>query len=78
MEFIVWVQDEIEGWKKVDCGDLEAAKREVLEAVKGGHDTILTMTLQYKWNIEVEEVPLHETRKSKTREDKSTRDEGDS
>jgi len=66
VEYQVWTKDEYEGYKKVDCGDLEAARVEIIEALKRGAEPFLTMTVPYRWDIKIEEVMPHEAGKGKT------------
>lgn len=57
MEYQVWIKDEYgEGFTKVDCGDLPAAKRELDLAVRTGREPILTQELPYELSIKVGEL----------------------
>ena len=57
MDYQVWIKDEYtDGYKKVDCGDLAAAKREIDKAVRAGQEPILTQEVPYELNIKVGEV----------------------
>ncbi len=57
MDYQVWTKDEFQDtYKKVDCGDLGAAKREVDKAVRTGLEPILTVEVPYSLSIKVESV----------------------
>jgi len=78
MDYQVWIKNEYdEGYTKVDCGDLGAAKREIDKAVRLGVEPILTIEIPYELNIKVSEVGS-EVKKSKAKPDKSARDKSDS
>ena len=78
MNYQVWTHDEYTGWIKVECGDLPAVKREVLEALKQGKDPMVTVEVPYDVNIKVMEDKIGEVTPRKTKHDKSPRDTGDS
>lgn len=78
MDYQVWIYDESYVlYKKVVCGDLEAATREIYKAVKEGKEPILTTEIYYQLNINFEEVK-REASQSKTEPDKGPRGKGDS
>jgi len=57
MDYQVWTKKEYEeGWTRVDCGDLTAAKRELDKAVRAGGDPLLTVEVPYSLAIKVEDV----------------------
>ena len=57
MDYQVWIKVEYsDDYKKVDCGDIAAAKREIDHAVRAGQEPILTQELPFKLSIEVGEV----------------------
>ena len=56
MDYQVWIEEEFgDTYKKVDCGDLAAAKREIDAAYKTGKDPMLTVEVPYSLAIKVEE-----------------------
>ena len=78
MDYQVWIKDEYtDGYRKVDCGDLAAAKREIDAAVRAGGEPLLTVEVPYKLDIKVSEVGS-EVKKGKTKPDKVAGDKGDS
>ena len=57
MDYQVWTKDEYgDTYTKVDCGDLEAAKREIDKAVRSGREPILTIEVPYELSIKTGEV----------------------
>ncbi len=70
MDYQVWIKDDFEGWTRVDCGDKEAAMREIDKGVRGGHDPLLTVEIPYKLNIKLEEDKIGEGRKTRIRQAK--------
>lgn len=67
MEYQVWTKDEFsEGYTKVDCGDLDAAKREIDKAVRVGAEPILTVEVPYKLSIKIEEAGAEKKPRDKT------------
>lgn len=57
MDYQVWIKDEFgDTYKKVDCGDLPAAKRVIDEAVRTGGEPILTVEVPYELSIKVGEA----------------------
>lgn len=77
MEYQVWTHDEYEGWAKADCGDLEAARAEILKGLMAGKEPLLTVAVPYDFNIKVKEDKIGETTKSKTRRGKGPGAEGE-
>ena len=78
MDYQVWIEDEYaHTWSKVDCGDLEAAKREVDKAVRAGANPLLTVEVPYTLNIKVGEIGS-ETSKGKAKPGKGSRAESES
>ena len=78
MEYQVWTKEEYEeGWKKVDCGDLPAAKRELEKALLQGKEPLLTAAIPYEFNIKVEEGKIGEAKASKPKPHKGTRAESE-
>lgn len=71
MNYQVWTQDEYEGWKKVDCGDLQAAQRELQKALLSGKDPLLTVEVPYDFNIRIKEDKLGEATKTKAKRSES-------
>jgi len=77
MNYQVWIKDEFgDTYKKVDCGDLPAAKREIDKAVRTGGEPILTQIVPYELSIKLGEVGS-ETKKSATKPDKDTGSESE-
>jgi len=77
MEYQVWTKEEYEDkWSRVDCGDLPAAQREILEATKRGASPLLTAAIPFDFNIKIKEDKIGEAPKSKARTDKSAEAEG--
>jgi len=57
MDYQVWSKAEFgDDYKRVDCGDLAAAKREIDQAVRKGGEPILTVEVPYSLAIKVEAV----------------------
>lgn len=77
MEYQVWTKDEYTGWDKKDCGDLAAAQREILEAMKQGKEPLLTVEVPYNFNIKIMEGSIGEVKKGKTKPGKGPGVEGD-
>lgn len=78
MEYQVWTKDETyEVWNKVECGDREAALREIEKAVRAGGEPILTVLIPYEFGISIKEVDS-EAKKSKTKPGEGPGSEGDS
>ena len=70
MDYQVWIKNEYdEGYTKVDCGDLAAARREIDVAVRAGGEPILTVEVPYELGIKVGEVGS-EVKKGKPKPDK--------
>ena len=68
MDYQVWTKDEYgDTYTKVDCGDLEAARRELDKAVRAGREPTLTVEVPYSLAIKVEDVG---TEKPKRKVDK--------
>jgi len=77
MNYQVWTKDEYgETYTKVECGDMEAVKRELENSLKRGNEPVLTMEVPYTMNIKIMEVGS-EAIKSKAKPDKGTRDPSD-
>ena len=56
MDYQVWVKDEYEDkYTKVDCGDIEAAKRELVNAARKGQEPILTVEVPFELLLKVGE-----------------------
>jgi len=75
MDYQVWTKDEFEGWKKVDCGDLPAAQRELLKALTSGQEPLLTVEVPYDFNVNIKEGEIGAVKKSKAKPDKGPGDE---
>jgi len=65
MNYQVWTKEEYsETWTKIDCGDVEAATRELLKAIRAGREPLLTQELPFSFNVlvgpepEVEQVQV--------------------
>lgn len=57
MNYQVWLKEEYEEvYRKVECGDLLAVKREIDKAVRAGQEPILTVEVPYTLGIKIEEV----------------------
>lgn len=86
MEYQVWTKEQYqEGYARVDCGDLDAARRELDKAVRAGGDPLLTVAVPYKLDIKVSEVgtelpkppkPKKEPEEKKEEAAKSEADQG--
>ena len=71
MDYQVWIKEEFgDTYKKVDCGDLAAAKREIDKAVRTGGEPILTVEVPYELSIKTGEAGSEAT-KSKAKPGKS-------
>lgn len=77
MDYQVWTHDEYSGWSKIDCGDLLAARREILEALKQGQEPLLTVAVPYDVSIKVQEDKIGETTPHKAKQHKDSRGQGD-
>ena len=78
MEYQVWTKEEYgELYKKVDCGDITAVKRELDKAVRAGLEPLVTVEVPYELNIKLSEVGS-EVKKSEAKPDKGARGKGDS
>ncbi|MBA7559927.1 hypothetical protein ES708_01545 [subsurface metagenome] len=55
MDYQIWTKDEYDVWQKVECGDKDAAMREIDLAVRAGKDPLLTVAIPYKLSIKLEE-----------------------
>lgn len=70
MDYQVWTKEEFgETWKRVDCGDKEAAMREIDKAVRSGQEPLLTVAIPYKLNIKLEEDKIGEITPRKAKRD---------
>ena len=70
MEYQVWTKDEFgDSYAKTDCGDLEAAKREIDKGIRAGQEPILTQEIPYEVGIKLTEVKV-EAIKDKTKSGK--------
>ena len=77
MDYQVWTKEEYgDLWKKVDCGDPAAVKRELDKAVRAGLEPLVTVEVPYELSIKLGEVGS-ETKKSEAKPDKGARSEGD-
>jgi len=57
MNYQVWNKEEFdESYKKIDCADLEAARREIDAAVRLGKEPTLTVEVPYTLSIKIEAV----------------------
>jgi len=67
MDYQVWIEEEFgDTYKKVDCGDLAAAKREIDAAYKTGKDPMLTVEVPYSLAIKVEDVGTEKPKRRTT------------
>ena len=70
MDYQVWIKDEYaDGYKKVDCGDVAAAEREIDKAVRAGQEPILTVEVPYKLDIKVSAVGTEAPKKPKPKKE---------
>jgi len=70
MNYQVWTKgDEYSGWSRKDCGDLPAALREVLAAIKRGQEPLLTVEVTYEISLNIKEERI-EAAQSETELDK--------
>lgn len=76
MNYQVWTKDQYaDNWARVDCGDLGAAKRTILQAAKDGKQTVLTVEVPYEVQLKVGE-PGEETPKlRKEKKEPETKEE---
>jgi len=77
MEYLVWIPDEFEGWKYVECEDLKTAQAEILKGLMAGKEPLLTVAVPYDFNIKVKEDKIGETQKNKARGHKGPGAEGE-
>ena len=78
MDYQVWTKEDFgDTYKKVDCGDLGAVKRELDRAVRDGKEPLLTIEVPYELSIKIQEVGS-EAKKGKTKPDKGAGAESDS
>jgi predicted transcriptional regulator len=78
MEYQVWTKEDFgETYKKVDCGDMDAVRRELDKAVREGKEPLLTVEVPYELSIKIQEVGS-EAKKGKAKSDKGAGVEGDS
>ena len=64
--YTVWTKaNYTDAWERIDCGDLEAVKREVLKATQEGREVEVTQPMDFIIEVKVKEVPLGATLKSK-------------
>lgn len=74
MDYQVWIKDEFgDTYTKVDCGDLDAAKREVDRAVRVGAEPILTIEVPYSLAIKVEAMGTEKPKRRETVEETEKR-----
>lgn len=73
MDYQVWLKEDYqELYRKVECGDLGAAKRELDKAVRAGQEPILTVEVPYSLGIKVEEVGKEVPKKPKGKKEPET------
>lgn len=79
MDYQVWIKEEYEPkYTKVDCGDLEAARREIDKAVREGREPILTVEVPYSLAIKVEDVGTEKPKSKIVKKQPETKvEEGD-
>lgn len=70
MEYILWIKDEYQPvYTKVECGDPEAARRELESAIRKGQEPLLTVRVDCWLSIKIGEPgdikPKHEGKKAK-------------
>ena len=70
MEYQVWIYNEYTGYTKKDCGDLPAAQREIMLALKEGNEPLLTVSVPFDVSIKVKEDKIGEAIKGKAKPDK--------
>ncbi len=67
MDYQVWTKEEFgDTYKKVDCGDLGAAKREIDKAVRAGQEPILTQEVPYSLGIKIGEPGTEKPKRRET------------
>lgn len=77
MNYQVWTKaDYEEMWKRVDCVDIAAVKRELDKSVRAGQEPLVTVEVPYELGIKLSEVGS-EVKKSETKSDKDTGGKGD-
>ena len=73
MDYQVWIKDDYQDvYTKVDCGDIEAARREIETAIRAGKNPLLTNQVPYAVGITFEEGKIEAT-KDKAEPDKGAR-----
>lgn len=77
MSYQVWFKDEFEGWRQKECADVEAAKEELLLAIKAGKEPMLTEEVPFGINIWIKEGKIDEAHKSKANPGESARAKGE-
>ena len=76
MDYQVWSKDEFgDTYTKVDCGDLDAARREIDAAVRKGGEPILTIEVPYELNIKVSAVGTEALKLPKPKKEPETKRE---
>lgn len=66
MDYQVWVKDQFgDTWGREDVGDLGAAKRSIMAAMKLGNDAVLTIEVPFSLELKVGE-PGAEVKKKRT------------
>ena len=70
MDYQVWTKDEYTAWQKVDCGDLPAAQRVIMEALKAVKEPLLIVVVPFDVSIKIKEDKIGEATKSKAKPDK--------
>ena len=56
MDYQVWTKAEFgDQWDRQDCGDIDAAKRTLLEASKAGKEAMLTVEVPFELELKVGE-----------------------
>ena len=77
MDYQVWIKDEfVDTWKRGDCGDLEAAKRIILESRQQGREVDLTLRVPFELLIKVGE-PGGEPKKPTRAEEKAAKEKAE-
>ena len=66
MDYQVWTKDEFgDQWNRDECGDLGAAKRELIAALKTGKEATLTVEVPFSLELKVGEPGAERKLKAK-------------
>lgn len=74
MDYQVWFkEDYADNYRKVECGDLAAVKREIDKAVRAGQQPILTVEVPYELGIKVGEVGAEKPKRKTAKKESETK-----